>query len=112
MNDENTLNLYKHHPNIFPETSNVRTEGFRCGDGWYILLHKLCNSIDFETEIHGTRPVVAVQVKDKFGGLRFYTDHAPSDRIRGFIAFAEILSYNVCQNCAKLNTSSTCEECT
>ena len=40
--------------------------------------------------------VVAVQVKEKFGGLRFYVNGA-SDEIYNYISFAESMSYRVCE---------------
>jgi NADH pyrophosphatase NudC (nudix superfamily) len=46
-------------------------------------------------EIH--QPVAA-QVKEKFGGLRFYVDNA-DDYTRGVIAMAESMSYKTCEVC-------------
>lgn len=43
--------------------------------------------------------VEAVQVKEKFGGLRFYTDCVPDDYIRGLISLAESLSVRTCEVC-------------
>ena len=42
--------------------------------------------------------VYAAQVKEKFGGLRFYTGPA-SDGIHSIISFAEALSYHICEVC-------------
>ena len=41
---------------------------------------------------------VAVQVKEKFGGLRFYV-HAATDKHYNFISFAESMSYRTCEEC-------------
>lgn len=38
------------------------------------------------------------QVKEKFGGLRFYTTYA-NDEIHGAISFAETLSFRICETC-------------
>lgn len=69
--------------------------GFECGDGWRDLLWDLCCDIqnlnpppDFE--VH--------QVKEKFGGLRFYASggtHEILDRIHR----AENGSYDICERC-------------
>src|ERR1041385_1882792 len=39
-----------------------------------------------------------VQVKQKFGGLRFYTNNCPGS-IHDVISFAEQLSYTICEDC-------------
>jgi hypothetical protein len=44
------------------------------------------------------RVPVAVQVKEKFGGLRFYVDRA-TDKHYGYITFAESMSYRTCEEC-------------
>jgi hypothetical protein len=41
---------------------------------------------------------VAVQVKEKFGGLRFYVDRA-SEKHHNYITFAESMSYRICEEC-------------
>jgi hypothetical protein len=46
--------------------------------------------------------VVAAQVKEKFGGLRFYCEGGDSI-IRGMVTLAESLSYKICENCGVMN---------
>lgn len=41
---------------------------------------------------------VAVQIKEKFGGLRFYVQ-AATDEHWNYIAFAESMSYRTCEEC-------------
>lgn len=41
---------------------------------------------------------VAVQVKEKFGGLRFYVQ-AATDKHYNYISFAESMSYHTCEQC-------------
>ena len=41
--------------------------------------------------------VVVIQVKEKFGGLRFYCDFVSTERIEALISFAESLSYTICE---------------
>jgi hypothetical protein len=41
---------------------------------------------------------VAVQVKEKFGGLRFYVQ-AATDKHYQYISFAESMSYRTCEEC-------------
>lgn len=42
---------------------------------------------------------VAVQVKEKFAGLRFYCATEPTEFQRGAIALAERMSLRICQDC-------------
>jgi len=44
------------------------------------------------------RVPVAIQVKEKFGGLRFYVNRA-SDKQYSLIRFAELMSYKTCEVC-------------
>ena len=41
---------------------------------------------------------VAAQVKEKFGGLRFYVN-ATTDKHHNYISFAESMSYRTCEEC-------------
>lgn len=95
--------------------------GFDCGDGWYNILDKLCGNIqshiDWSHKSHAwdiehneknpdkQRPVkepvpqvVATQVKEKFGGLRFYYDGG-DDYVSGLAAMAESMSTVTCEEC-------------
>ena len=45
--------------------------GFECGDGWFELLNNMCHDI-VELGQNKNIQVIAHQVKEKFGGLRFY----------------------------------------
>lgn len=71
--------------------------GIECGDGWYSLIYALCRNIDRLVKEGDPYPKV-VQVKEKFGGLRFYIDTG-SDAIFNIIDFAEDLSYSICEKC-------------
>ena len=63
--------------------------GMTCGPGWFKLIDELCNDI---TNLIGNKDieVIALQVKEKFGGLRFYyTIQSPKlkreSKIRSFM---------------------------
>lgn len=49
--------------------------------------------------------VEASQVKEKFGGLRFYVDHS-NDTVDGMIAVAEAMSYQICEECGQPGKSN------
>jgi len=95
--------------------------GFECGNGWYWLIDNLCNTIQsyIDNNKHLNIPqVTATQVKEKFGGLRFYIDGGDK-HIQGMISLAESMSYNICENCGTTeNVTQTkgwvytrCENC-
>lgn len=71
--------------------------GFECGDGWYQLIHDLCGEIIASENGDQVR---AVQVKEKFGGLRFYTNGA-DEYVHFLIEEAEKKSYVTCEDCGK-----------
>lgn len=121
MDNENTEKLFKKYPEIFgqkdlPMNQTCMCWGIDTGNGWFWLIDQLCASIQqyvnarnegirirnetqSETEIKESEwQVEAVQVKEKFGGLRFYINGA-DDMVYGMIHFAERLSYSICETC-------------
>jgi len=81
--------------------------GFECGDGWFDLIYKLCENItDYLKEHPDVPQVKAVQVKEKWGGLRFYVDGGDS-HISELIAKAEDESFNICESCGSKDNVTT-----
>ena len=74
---------------------NLMACGFECGDGWYDLLHKLISDI---IETDPPKDFELFQVKEKFGGLRFYT-RGSTDVIEQLIEIAENDSVTICEGC-------------
>ena len=68
--------------------------GFSCGDGWFQLLWDLCLGLE-----RVNPEVVAAQVKEKFGGLRFYV-YGANEEGHKLIDAAERESYKTCEWCA------------
>ncbi len=124
MNEENTKKLFDKYPKIFaqkdlPIQQTLMCCGFSCGDGWFDLIDALCENIQNHVQYHNEnvdrfknmedRPewaptehlsVEAVQVKEKWGGLRFYVVGC-NDYIRGLISLAESMSFKICEVCGK-----------
>jgi len=76
MKKELELKLVELHPQIFRDYGGDMTQtcmhwGLMCGDGWYFLIHNLCKKLDEISSKTGVI-IIADQVKEKFGGLRFY----------------------------------------
>ena len=72
--------------------------GFECGDGWYNILDTLCFSIQNRIKHQKIPQVVAIQVKEKFGGLRFYYSGG-DETVWGMAYMAEALSECTCEVC-------------
>ena len=100
--------LVKKYPKIFRDYHGDMMEtcmawGMSCGDGWFNLIDTLCGSIQgmIDNNPHLKIPqVVASQVKEKFGGLRFYFSGG-DDYISGMVSFAESISMTICEACGK-----------
>lgn len=77
MTPEHTQRLFERFDHLYrgrhlPLTQNLMSDGFACGDGWYDLLYELSDQLEAYCQEHpeaGT--LIAVQVKQKFGELRF-----------------------------------------
>jgi hypothetical protein len=89
----------------FPKMFAQPYGGFACGEGWWPILTNLCANIqhhlDWKNKKSEVVPQVTVaQIKEKFGGLRFYYDGG-DDTIRGMITMAEAWAGNTCETCGK-----------
>ena len=73
--------------------------GIECGKGWFDLLDKLCTDIEKELvkikDYKEKYPFKIDQIKEKFGGLRFYVSSC-TDKIYKMIDEAEEKSYTIC----------------
>ena len=108
MNKKNTEYLYTNYSELFKNRDNLKQSlmgfGFECSDGWFSLVKNLCEDISqyFITK-HGGIPedFSVLQVKEKFGGLRFYISGAPAE-VHDIIRDAELESYYICEHCGKV----------
>jgi hypothetical protein len=116
MREELDRQLVEKYPKIFANRyADMRTTamcwGFEHGDGWYPIIDSLCgniqNHIDWQTKQGKTVPqVVATQVKEKFGTLRFYYDGG-DDVIDGMVRMAESWSAVACEECGGPGTQNS-----
>ena len=125
MKEELQKKLYEKYPKIFSQKDLPMSETCMCwgichDDGWYNILDTLCARIqhhinykncegEYELmrkhrppEPDGTwvqvRQVEATQVKEKWGGLRFYYNGG-DEFINGLVTFAESISLRTCETC-------------
>ncbi|MCA1806515.1 MAG: hypothetical protein LC687_01425 [Actinobacteria bacterium] len=119
MNQQNTKSLFENFAFFRPDKSlqeTLMSFGFECGDGWFDLIYKLCEDLaDMELPMD----FEVIQVKEKFGGLRFYINGATED-VFDRINKAEEESYTICENCGEPSegpertkgwVSTLCETC-
>lgn len=121
------------YPKIFKDRYGDMREtcmcwGFDCGDGWYQVLDSLCANIqhhidwshknhEWDLKWNKEHPedqrsvreiipqVVATQVKEKFGGLRFYYNGG-DDAIDGMVRMAESWAGHTCEICGNPGKSN------
>ena len=126
MNKDLDKQLCEKYPKIFanrhkPMTETAMCWGFDHGDGWYNIIDRLCANIqhhidwshkskEFDIKWNEANPdkqrpvrepvpqVIATQIKEKFGTLRFYYDGG-DDYIRGLTSMAESMSAYTCEKC-------------
>jgi len=93
----------KHMEERFPKMFSGKYGGFACGEGWWPILEELCGQIQHHLDWKNKQSevvaqVVVAQIKEKFGGLRFYYDGG-DERIRGMVQMAEVWADASCEEC-------------
>ena len=113
MTKEKEDYLFNTFPNLFPDgreadvKRSLMSFGFP-GDGWYNIIKDLCEKITAT----GVK-VEVVQVKEKFGTLRYYIDFAEGTsqvdirRVFDLIGAIEDLSETTCEHCGAPGTLKT-----
>jgi hypothetical protein len=114
MSPEKDLLLRQKYPKIFKSSTHNEEPldmwGLECDDGWFELIDTLCSKIQSHVDWRSSNiqdveelenlQVVAEQIKEKFGGLRFYVTGG-DDITEAFISFAETMSYKICETCGQ-----------
>jgi len=107
---ENQKKLFEKYPTIFNSTkvdpaspSPFNFFGIECGDGWYNLLDGLLRTITSHEKYAKKNdakyvPIKVLQIKEKFGGLRFYYSGG-DEFISGVVTMAEAMSERTCDVC-------------
>jgi hypothetical protein len=122
MNKENEEKLFTDFPILYQDHTLAPQQtamcfGFECGDGWFKILYDLSKKLS-------KYPIIADQVKEKFGTLRFYC-HAGGEvsekdweTAYKLIDAAERKTEKTCERCGKsgkMNTkgwiSVLCDKC-
>jgi len=92
----------------YPKMLSGHYGGFAVGEGWWVILDKLMGQIQHHIdwknrEAEVVPQVVVAQIKEKFGGLRFYYDGG-DDYISGLVTMAESWAGSICEDCGSIGT--------
>ncbi len=104
--DEFARRMEKKFPKLF---GHGQYGGFAVGAGWWPILEELCERINSHVEWQqnqrekynkgsGCLDVTVNQVKEKFGGLRFYYSGG-DDTVDGMVRMAESWAAHSCEEC-------------
>ena len=129
MNEENTKKLFETYPKIYAQKDLSPQKSLMCygfpGNGWFELINTLSSDLQSVCDKHGIQ-IEAVQVKSKWGGMRYYygvkdlenieVDDAFLKEINQLIKAAESKSFDICQSCANIKdeenkNQSYCQTC-
>ena len=112
MRPELDTALVRDFPNLYRDRNGNTMEtrmcdGFATGDGWEPLIRRLSEKLE---PIACEMGLYAMQVKEKFGGLRFYAGRkergptklpaAISKTVHDAISAAEEESFRTCEHCS------------
>jgi hypothetical protein len=104
MNSDKAIELFNQlaadYPRLFGP--DQRYGGFGVGAGWEPILRKLAAQLDWLWDAQEC-PITICQIKEKFGGLRFYTGSV-TDIMQACIDAAEHKSHQTCEDCGKYGT--------
>ena len=96
--DEFAKRMEEKYPAMFAEPYG----GFAVGEGWWPILEALCGNIqshlNWKFRKDPVPQVVVHQIKEKFGGLRFYYEGG-DETIRGMVTMAESWAAHSCEEC-------------
>lgn len=104
MNTENQYEAFAQRMEAaYPKMFSSPYGGFAVSPGWWPIIESLCANIqhhlDWKNRESTVVPqVVVAQIKEKFGGLRFYYDGG-DDTVNGMVRMAESWADVACEQC-------------
>ena len=107
MNEENEKRLLEKFKNLF-EPDEIRKDpmkscmafGFETANGWNKLIEDMLTEVNEELKKNPIEDFAFVQIKEKFGSLRAYTQNT-SDVIHDIIRKYEKISAVTCEICGE-----------
>lgn len=94
----------------YPKMFSHPYGGIDIGIGWHRVIESLCGKIqshldwankqaqNYPVRCQPVEQVVVHQIKEKFGGLRFYY-HGGDEQVSGMVRMAEVWAENACETC-------------
>jgi len=109
MNQDNTQKLYTDFDHLFRDRHKSKQEssmcwGFQCGDGWFPLVYEIAQMITDYVKLYPEADCATFQVKEKFGGLRFYINGGDETLRRAIMNMCQ-KSLAICELCSAPATS-------
>jgi hypothetical protein len=103
VNEANSNNLLESFPRLYRKGGMFW--GFECGDGWNQIIYDLSAAVEASARREGLDPdsdqwPLVQQVKEKYGGLRFYLWNA-IDEMGKLVEEAERRSLKTCEECGQ-----------
>jgi hypothetical protein len=103
--DAFTKQMEARFPKMFAEPYG----GFAVGPGWWPIIESLCSQIQHHIDwknkqLEVVAQVTVNQIKEKFGGLRFYYSGG-DDAIDGMVRMAESWAAHSCEECGAAGKS-------
>lgn len=101
MSPDKEKTLIELYPKLYRQSELEMTEscmywGFECPDEWYYIISELSQRITVYSEEQGIT-IEASQVKEKFGGLRFYIDFVGDVSSEQYNTVNKMIEHAECQ---------------
>ena len=115
MNEEKYNEFVARLEGKYPEMFSEPYGGICVGEGWWPIIEALCDHIHHHIKFkndqrdrwnrgNGCEPVTVRQIKEKFGGLRFYYDGG-DPAIAGMVSMGEAWASRSCEVCGNVGKS-------
>jgi hypothetical protein len=86
------------HQELMKKHGRIIQRSLECHSGWLGLIAVLCDELQLATDRMGAPQIEALQVKEKFGELRFYVRQS-NEYQQGLIQLASAMSRETCEQC-------------
>lgn len=108
MSPERQQRLFAAYPEIFANRDDrmyAISWGITCFDGWFMLIDRLCARVQTMVAKEGLGPHRIAQVKEKYGALTIYWNHAADARVQEMTWLAKDVSLHLCEICGAPGSS-------
>ncbi len=108
MSPKNTKHLFDQYPRLYRGRFesiqiNLMRFGFECADGWFDILDRLSKKLEEiarKEDRNEDKWPITIQVKEKFGTLRYSFGYASEDMNQAKLAACKE-TWNTCEDCGQ-----------